>query len=317
MSFVGFCSNSSVSPSSSDPNLYTPSAPGYVCDGPAWPINPGNSAFNGITLSVDEESCRSPWCKTESFPTKLSMTEPKTTSFTSGPFGYLPFDEPSSRHSFSLQTYESSPSSMWTIREVKDETTYNVSSGRVVKPRSADLSRFKMVNSSNGNEDLVSLVFDGPQKTSISDMSLDELLKIDRTPETTRRIRLLRNRRAALQSRQRKAEQLETLETDNKSLRSDNEDLLKQLDRMNKTNTMLTDQLEQRNRRIMELESQFLTMRQTYNTLQLLGQDIPYSSDAYPCGSFRPPSDLMDNKSSGVIEDYNSTSVINGNDSHL
>lgn len=67
MSFVGFCSNSSVSPSSSDPNLYTPSAPGYVCDGPAWPINPGNSAFNGITLSVDEESCRSPWCKTVSF----------------------------------------------------------------------------------------------------------------------------------------------------------------------------------------------------------------------------------------------------------
>lgn len=120
-----------------------------------------------------------------------------------------------------------------------------------------------------------------------------------------------------MQSRQRKAEQLETLETDNKSLRSDNEDLLKQLDRMNKTNTMLTDQLEQRNRRIMELESQFLTMRQTYNTLQLLGQDIPYSSDAYPCGSFRPPSDLMDNKSSGVIEDYSSTSVINGNDSHL
>lgn len=134
MSFVGFCSNSSVSPSSSDPNLYTPSAPGYVYDGPAWPINPGNSAFNGITLSVDEESCRSPWCKTvsffffpqkkaiatsrhclftsfpvrpalqyakqESFPTKLSMTEPKTTSFTSRPFGYLPFDEPSSRHSF-------------------------------------------------------------------------------------------------------------------------------------------------------------------------------------------------------------------------
>lgn len=102
---------------------------------------------------------------------------------------------------------------------------------------------------------------------------------------------------------------MRTLETENESLQFNNEELSTQLDQMIEKNTMLTDQLSQ-------LKGKLLIMSQTCNASELSSQNIQCSSCSDACYSFWPPSVLMNNQSSGVVESYSYPSAINGSDCH-
>lgn len=120
-----------------------------------------------------------------------------------------------------------------------------------------------------------------------------------------------------MESRKRKEDKMRTLETENESLQSNNEELSTQLDQMIEKNTMLTDQLSQQYKKVMELEGKLLIMSQTCNNAsELSSQNIQCSSCSNACYSFWPPSVLMNNQSSGVVEDYSYPTAINGSDCH-